>query len=56
MLTQFLELTSKQQEAILLLPLGSPDTVKSSLKPHLPSPIPVNQVVQLLERVHYALN
>ncbi|KAM3690289.1 hypothetical protein ACB098_09G113200 [Castanea mollissima] len=56
MLTQFLELTSKQQEAILSLPLGSPDSVKSSLKPHVPSPIPVNQVVQLLERVHYALN
>ena len=56
MLAQFLELTSKQQETILSLPLGSSETVKSSLKPHLLSPIPVNQVVQLLERVHYALN
>ncbi|EEF27208.1 hypothetical protein RCOM_2050800, partial [Ricinus communis] len=54
-LAQFLELTSAQQEAILSLPLGLLDTVKKGLKP-LPLPIPVNQVVQLLERVHYALN
>lgn len=56
MLTQFLELTSLQQETILSLPLGSLETVNSTSKPHLLSPIPVNQVVQLLERVHYALN
>ncbi|XP_062166084.1 uncharacterized protein LOC133872546 [Alnus glutinosa] len=56
MLTQFLELTSLQQEDILSLPLGLLDTVKSTSKPHLSSAIPVNQVVQLLERVHYALN
>ncbi|KAG2686848.1 hypothetical protein I3760_09G025800 [Carya illinoinensis] len=56
MLTQFLELTSIQQEAILSLPPGSSETVKSSLKPHLPSPVPVTRVVQLLERIHYALN
>lgn len=55
MLAQFLELTSKQQEAVLSLPLGSLDT-KSSSKPSPSSPIPVSQVVQLLERVHYALN
>ena len=55
MLTQFLELTSMQQEAVLSLPLGSKDAVSSSLKLSS-SPIPANQVVQLLERVHYALN
>ncbi|KAJ0028112.1 hypothetical protein Pint_36331 [Pistacia integerrima] len=55
MLAQFLELTSKQQEAVLSLPLGSLDT-KSSSKLSPSSPIPVSQVVQLLERVHYALN
>lgn len=54
MLGQFLELTSMQQEAILSLPLSSPDTVKLSSQPH--PPIPINQVVQLLERVHYALS
>ncbi|KAF2289555.1 hypothetical protein GH714_037126 [Hevea brasiliensis] len=53
-LAQFLELTSVQQEAILSLPLGQLDTVKTGSKS--PLPIPVNQVVQLLERVHYALN
>ncbi|KAI4300634.1 hypothetical protein L6164_033988 [Bauhinia variegata] len=53
MLTQFLELTSMQQEAILSETL---DAVKPSLKPLPPSHISVNQVVQLLERVHYALN
>ncbi|KAA8518334.1 hypothetical protein F0562_015783 [Nyssa sinensis] len=55
MLAQFLELTSLQQEAILGLPLGSPDTVMLSSKPSSP-PITVNQVVRLLERVHYVLN
>ncbi|KAK9921586.1 hypothetical protein M0R45_030090 [Rubus argutus] len=55
MLTQFLELTSMQQEAVLSSPLCTQGTVKSRLK--LRSlPVPVNQVVQLLERVHYALN
>lgn len=53
-LSQFLELTSIQQEAILSLPLGQLDTVKTGSKS--PFPIPVNQVVQLLERVHYALS
>lgn len=53
MLTQFLELTNMQQNNILSLePL---DAVKPSLKPLLPQ-FSVNQVVQLLERVHYALN
>ncbi|XP_058204803.1 uncharacterized protein LOC131318827 isoform X2 [Rhododendron vialii] len=57
MLAQFLELTSMQQEAVLELPLGSPDTVMLSSKPpSSPAPITVNQVVRLLERVHYALN
>ncbi|KAK2985367.1 hypothetical protein RJ640_029324 [Escallonia rubra] len=55
MLSQFLELTSVQQEAVLALPLGSPNTVMMSSKSS-PSPITVNQVVRLLERVHYALN
>uniref|UniRef100_A0A803R9W9 RSE1/DDB1/CPSF1 C-terminal domain-containing protein n=2 Tax=Cannabis sativa TaxID=3483 RepID=A0A803R9W9_CANSA len=55
MLTQFLELTSMQQEAVLLFPLGSRDAVSSSMKSSS-SPLPINQVVQLLERVHYALN
>ncbi|KAI4341297.1 hypothetical protein MLD38_026034 [Melastoma candidum] len=54
MLTQFLELTSMQQEAVLSLPLHAPDTVKLSSEPF--APIPVNQVVQILERIHYALN
>lgn len=43
-----------QQKMILSLEL--PDMVKPSLKPLLPSHVSVNQVVQLLERVHYALN
>ncbi|EYU39984.1 hypothetical protein ABFS82_10G175900 [Erythranthe guttata] len=54
-LGQFLELTSMQQEAVLALPSGTPNvTVMSTLKP--PMPVMVNQVVRLLERVHYALN
>ncbi|KAH7853889.1 hypothetical protein Vadar_007697 [Vaccinium darrowii] len=57
MLAQFLELTSMQQEAVLALPLGSLDTVMlSSKQPSSTAPITVNQVVRLLERVHYALN
>ncbi|XP_021281707.1 splicing factor 3B subunit 3 isoform X2 [Herrania umbratica] len=55
MLAQFLELTSMQQEAVLSFPIVSPDTHKLSSK-QPPSPIPVKKVVQLLERVHYALN
>ncbi|KAH1090418.1 hypothetical protein J1N35_017675 [Gossypium stocksii] len=55
MLSQFLELTSMQQEAVLSFPIISPATQKLSPKPP-PSPIPVSKVVQLLERVHYALN
>ncbi|PRQ44381.1 putative cleavage/polyadenylation specificity factor, A subunit [Rosa chinensis] len=55
MLTQFLELTSMQQEDVLSSPLCVQGTVKSRLKLRS-SPVPVNQVVQLLERVHYALN
>ncbi|XP_059668567.1 uncharacterized protein LOC132313688 isoform X2 [Cornus florida] len=56
MLAQFLELTSMQQEAVLQLPLGSPDNVVLSSKTSPPSPNNVNQVVRLLERIHYALN
>ncbi|GMP96872.1 hypothetical protein CsSME_00045326 [Camellia sinensis var. sinensis] len=56
MLAQFLELTNMQQEAVLALPLGSPDRVMFNSKPSSPVPITVNQVVRLLERVHYALN
>ncbi|XWS66508.1 hypothetical protein CRYUN_Cryun05aG0205800 [Craigia yunnanensis] len=55
MLAQFLELTSMQQVAVLSFPIVSPDTHKLSSKPP-PSHIPVNKVVQLLERIHYALN
>ncbi|CAK8544226.1 unnamed protein product [Lathyrus sativus] len=54
MLTQFLELTNMQQNSILSLELPD-DMVKPSLKPLLPQ-YSVNQVIQLLERVHYALN
>ncbi|KAL0339515.1 UNVERIFIED_CONTAM: DNA damage-binding protein 1b [Sesamum radiatum] len=53
-LAQFLELTSMQQEAVLALPLGTPNTAVLSMK--LSMPAKVNQVVRLLERVHYALN
>lgn len=56
MLAQFLELTSSQQEAVLSLPLGPLDTIKTNLKPFSTLPISISQVVQLLERVHYALN
>ena len=55
MLTQFLELTNMQQEAVLSFPLGTKDTLRLSKKSSSSS-ISVNQVVQLLERVHYALN
>ncbi|BAT86376.1 hypothetical protein LR48_Vigan03g291500 [Vigna angularis] len=53
-LTQFLELTSMQQK--MILSSEPPDIAKPSLKPLLPPNVSVNQVVQLLERVHYALN
>lgn len=53
MLAQFLELTSSEQEAVLSLPLVSPNTIKP--KPSF-LPLSVSQIVQLLERVHYALN
>lgn len=55
MLAQFLELTSMQQEAVLALPLGAQNTITFNSK-QSPPPITVNQVVRLLERVHYALN
>lgn len=54
MLAQFLELTSIQQEAVLGLPCATAEVSSSSRSPH--SPVSVNQVVQLLERVHYVLN
>lgn len=53
MLAQFLELTSIQQEAVLASSL--PCTGSSGSKPPH-STIPVDQVVRLLERVHYARN
>ncbi|XP_019444144.1 PREDICTED: DNA damage-binding protein 1 isoform X2 [Lupinus angustifolius] len=56
MLTQFLELTNIQQQMILSSSEPPPKTVKPSSKPFLPPHISVSQVVQLLERVHYALN
>ncbi|XP_042514315.1 splicing factor 3B subunit 3 isoform X2 [Macadamia integrifolia] len=56
MLAQFLELTSMQQEAVLVSSFGLMDVGSSSSKPPSRSPIPVNKVVQLLERLHYALN
>ncbi|KAE8645775.1 hypothetical protein Csa_017057 [Cucumis sativus] len=54
-LTQFLELTSMQQELVLSSSVGSLSAVKPSSK-SMPASIPINQVVQLLERIHYALN
>ena len=45
-----------QQEAMLALPLGSLEIVTSNSKQTLLSPIFVNCAMQLLERVHYALN
>lgn len=50
-LGQFLELTSMQQEAVLSLAVN-----QRSRKPYSSMPVMVNQVVRLLERVHYALN
>lgn len=56
MLAQFLELTSLQQEAILEFSLGMSERESSSSRSVLDATISVNQVVRLLERVHYALN
>lgn len=55
MLAQFLDLTSLQQEAVLALPLSSTNKIMLSTQ-QPPPPITANQVVRLLERVHYALN
>ncbi|GMH18745.1 hypothetical protein Nepgr_020586 [Nepenthes gracilis] len=54
MLAQFLELTNIQQEAVLALPCASDEVTSSFKSAHMP--ISANQVVRLLERVHYALN
>nr|CAD1818479.1 unnamed protein product [Ananas comosus var. bracteatus] len=54
MLVQFLELTSRQQEDVLAL-TGVPSSIASTLDLQHP-PVSVNQVVRVLERVHYALN
>ncbi|KAL5976750.1 hypothetical protein ACLOJK_021083 [Asimina triloba] len=54
MLAQFLELTSIQQEAVLAG--GSTSAGTSSSKRRPPPSVPTDQVVRLLERIHYALN
>nr|TKR71463.1 hypothetical protein D5086_0000299870 [Populus alba] len=46
MLAQFLELTSSQQEAVLSLPLGPLDTVKTNLKPFSTLPISISQATR----------
>lgn len=57
MLAQFLELTNRQQESVLsTTPLPSPSTIKASSKQSPSPPLMLHQVVQLLERVHYALH
>ncbi|WOL15227.1 hypothetical protein Cni_G24008 [Canna indica] len=53
MLMQFLELTSLQQESVLAL---SGLSARASLSGLHHRPLAVNQVVHLLERIHYALN
>lgn len=53
MLMQFLELTSLQQESVLASPGSSTHASASDFHQ---SPLSVNMVVQLLERIHYALN
>ncbi|URE40577.1 CPSF A subunit region [Musa troglodytarum] len=53
MLMQFLELTSLQQKSVLASPGSSMHASASDLHQ---SPLSVNTVVQLLERIHYALN
>lgn len=57
LLVQFLELTSLQQEAVLMSSGGGSSKVSTSdVRPAArPTPLSVNQVVQTLERVHYAL-
>ncbi|CAN0927524.1 Spliceosome-associated protein 130 B [Linum grandiflorum] len=55
MLAQFLELTHAQQEAILSVPVATTST-KVGMKAVTTSPLSVSQVVQVLERVHYALS
>lgn len=54
MLVQFLELTSRQQEDVLAL-TGVSSSIASTLDLQHPR-VSVNQVVRVLERVHYALN
>ncbi|XP_010498325.1 PREDICTED: pre-mRNA-splicing factor prp12-like [Camelina sativa] len=56
MLAQFLELTNRQQESVLSTPPPSPSTSKASSKQRSSPPLMLHQVVQLLERVHYALH
>ncbi|KAF2554749.1 hypothetical protein F2Q68_00017909 [Brassica cretica] len=56
MLAQFLELTNRQQESVLSTPQPSSSTLKSSSKQCSSPPLMLHQVVQLLERVHYALH
>lgn len=57
MLAQFLELTNRQQESVLsTTPLPLPSTIKASSKQSPSPPLMLHQVVQLLERVHYALH
>ncbi|CAN8270105.1 unnamed protein product [Cochlearia groenlandica] len=56
MLAQFLELTNRQQESVLSTPQPSPSTSKASSKQRPSPPLMLHQVVQLLERVHYALH
>lgn len=48
LLAQFLELTSMQQEAVLTMP----SDFQSSRAPS----ISINEVIRVLERVHYALS
>ncbi|PKA52517.1 DNA damage-binding protein 1b [Apostasia shenzhenica] len=54
MLVQFLELTRAQQEAVLSLP--SSDNGKASAPALQNPPVTVNQVLQILEKIHYALS
>ncbi|KAG2315580.1 hypothetical protein Bca52824_018702 [Brassica carinata] len=56
MLAQFLELTNRQQESVLSTPQPSPSSLKASSKQCPSPPLMLHQVVQLLERVHYALH
>lgn len=54
MLAQFLELTSRQQEEVLDTSRGKQAAEASSSS--MPSGISVDEVVRLLERLHYALS